>query len=225
MAHSASPAHLDTKGDYSVRDAKREIKQRLASRFGSFVSSREGARREQRFVTMEDAGAHFPFVKWCLHRLQPVPGGDGGGADGQDGHWHLPALFDPTAYGLSELQHDAGGSDPRAEQSAELRRLHVVVHPCCWSRLLRAAGHAYGRRRLLLPSFNLGQDGDTDHMRHSQRRPPELTTDELDGLTATLAREGRRRQALFASRLSVAVDDVPHCRWSLRDADALKGEP
>lgn len=212
-----SPAHLDTKGDYSVRDAKREIKQRLASRFAPFVSIREGARREQRFVTMEDSGAHFRFLKRCLHSLQPVPAEGGPG-----GHWHLPAGFDPTAYGLAELQHDGGEANSRAEQAAELRRLHAVVHPCCWARLLRAAGHAYSRRRLLLPSFNLGQDGDTHPMRHSNRQPPELTSDELDSLTWALAKEARRRSAVFASDLSVSFDGVPYCRWSLSETDTLK---
>jgi hypothetical protein len=212
-----SPAHLDTKGDYSVRDAKREMRQRLADRFGPFVSSREGARREQRLVTMADPGPHFGFVKRCLHRLQPVPDEDGGA-----GRWHLPSCFDPTAYGLTELQHDAGDSDPRAEQSAELRRLHAVVHPCCWARLLRAAGHAYGRRRLLLPSFNLSRDGDTRHMRHSNRHPPELTSDELDGLSRALSKEARRRSALSASDLSVAVDDVPCRLWSPGETDTLR---
>lgn len=212
-----SPAHLNTKGDYSVRDAKREIRQRLAGRFGEFVSTQEGPRKEQRFVTMPDAGAHFRFVKWCLHRLQPVPSDDG-----RAGHWHLPAAFDPMAYGLAELEHDEANGNPRAEQAAELRRMHVVVHPCCWARLLRASGHAYNRRRLLLPGFNLARDGNSDNMPPSDRHPPELTSDELDGLFRVLEKEARRRSALFSSDLTVAVDGIICCRWSLDATDRLK---
>jgi hypothetical protein len=206
-----SPAHLDTKGDYSVRDAKREIRQRLGRRFEGFLTNSEGARREQHFETMADAGPHFLFVKRCLHRLQPVEG-----AEEHWSRWHLPAHFDLMAYDLFELQYDESNADPRAEQAAELRRLHAVTHPCCWARLLRASCHNYSRRRVVLPEFKLNSFEATDHMPPSDRQnPPELTPAELKGLTEMLKGEARRRKGLFASQLSISVDGSPRGSWDI----------
>jgi hypothetical protein len=206
-----SPAHLDTKGDYSVRDAKREIRQRLGRRFEGFLTNCEGARREQLFVTMADPAPHFGFLKLCLHRLQPVEGGEEA-----SGRWHLPAHFDLTAYDLVELQYDGSNADPRAEQAAESRRLHAVTHPCCWARLLRASCLNYSRRRVVLPEFKMNSQGATDHMPPNDRQnPPELTAAETKGLAEMLKGEARRRRGLFASRLSVSVDGSTHCSWEI----------
>jgi hypothetical protein len=206
-----SPAHLDTKGDYSVRDAKREIRQRLGRRFEGFLTNYEGARREQLFVTMADPGEHFRFVKRCLHRLQPVEGDEE-----PAGRWHLPAHFDLTAYDLVELQHDGRGADPRAEQAAESRRLHAVTHPCCWARLLRASCHNYSRQRVVLPEFKMNSRRADDHMPPADRQnPPELTPAELKSLAGMLKSEARRRKGLFASRLSVSVDGAARCSWEV----------
>lgn len=206
-----SPAHLDTKGDYSVRDAKREIRQRLGRRFEGFLTNCEGARREQLFVTMSDPGPHFRFVKRCLHRLRPV-----GGEEEPAGGWHLPARFDPLAYDLAELQYDGGNADPRAEQAAESRRLHAVTHPCCWARLLRASCHHYSRQRLVLPEFKLHSRKSDDHMLPQDRQhPPELTPAEMKGLAETLKGEARRRKGLFAARLTVSVDGAARCSWEV----------
>lgn len=206
-----SPAHLDTKGDYSVRDAKREIRQRLGRRFEGFLTNSEGIRGEQHFVTMADAGSHFSFVKRSLHRLQTVE------EDGERwSRWHLPAHFDLMAYDLVELQYDERNADPRAEQAAELRRLHAVTHPCCWARLLRASCHNYSRRRVVLPEFNLNNYEAMDHMPPNDRQnPPELSTAEIKGLTDMLKGEARRRKGLFASQLSVSVDGSPRCSWDV----------
>ncbi|HWS90106.1 MAG TPA: hypothetical protein VN282_24265 [Pyrinomonadaceae bacterium] len=217
MLVQGSPAHLDTKGDYSVRDAKREIRQRLGRRFEDFLTSYEGARREQMFVTMGDPGPHFRFVKRCLHRLQPVEGDDG-----HSRRWHLPAHFDPRAYDLVELQYDEMSADPRAEQAAEARRLHAVTHPCCWARLLRASCHSYSRQRVVLPEFKLNRQGAADHMPPPDRHnPPELIPAEMKSLAEMLQGEARRRKGLFAPRLSVSVDGSTRCSWDIYRQSAL----
>jgi D-Tyr-tRNAtyr deacylase len=206
-----SPAHLETKGDYSVRDAKREMRRQLASRFGRLVTTCDGARKEQQFVAMNDAGKYFRLVKRCLHRLQPAQE-----ANEQAGDWHLPARFDPTAYDLAQLQYDEKNRDPLAEPSAELRRMHAVIHPCCWARLLRASRLNYSRRRIVLPEFMLKSDEKTGrrppYERHHQ---PELTAAELEGLTKMLRSESRRRKGLFASRLSLTVDGTERGSWTV----------
>jgi hypothetical protein len=213
-----STAHLDTKGDYSVRDAKRELRRRLAIRFGRFVTIYDGTRKEQRFVATSDAGAHFRLVKRCLHRLQPVQE-----IGERAACWHLPVRFDLAAYDLAELQYDERNEDPRVEQAAELRRLHVVTHPCCWARLLRASCFNYSRRRLVLPEFILPTDENRDlRPPDDRRRPPVLTLAEMEGLKTLLRSEARRRKGLFASRLSVSVDDVPRGSWSIDREGAMQ---
>jgi hypothetical protein len=206
----ASSAHLETKGDYSVRDAKRELRRRLASRFERFVAVCDGTRREQLFVTMADAGAHSWLVKRCLHRLQPVQE-VGDGAD----YWHLPSGFDPFAYDLAELQYDWRNGDPAAEPAAELRRMHVVTHPCCWSRLLRALRFNHSWRCLVLPEFILTSDDNPGRRPPDDRRTSALTPDELAGLVGMLRSEARRRKGLFASGLSLSIDGSPCGSWSV----------
>lgn len=213
-----SPAHLDTKGDYSVRDAKRELRRRLAERFGRFITIYDGTRKEQLFVRMSDAETHFRLVKLCLHRLRPVQE-----ADDPVGGWHLPARFDTTAYDLTELQYDESNRDPYAEHDAELRRMHVVTHPCCWARLIRALRFNYSRRRMVLPEFNLTSNENTGRRPpYDRRSPPELTPAELDGLTKMLRSEARRRKGLFGSLLSVTVDGTPCGSWSIDRDRAIK---
>ena len=211
-----SPAHLDTKGDYSVRDAKRELRRRLARRFGRFLTIYDGARGEQLFVRMNDAGNYFQLVKLCLHRLRPVQK-----ASDPAGDWHLPARFDVAAYDLAELQHDERNRDPSAEHAAELRRMHVVTHPCCWARLLRALRFNYSRWHMVLPEFNLTKNQNTDRRPpYDRRNPPELTPAELEGLTEMLRSEARRRKGLFSSQLSVTIDGMPRASWSI-DRDRI----
>lgn len=213
-----STVYLDTKGDYSVRDAKRELRRRLASRFGRFVTLYDGTRKEPRFVTTAVTGRHFRFVKRCLHRLQPVLE-----TNGRAGDWHLPARVDLMAYDLAELQYDEQDGDLRAEQAAELRRLHVVTHPCCWARLLRAAYFTYSRRRLVLPEFILTNDENTGPEPPDDRhRAQELTSAELEGLTEMLRVEARRRKRLFAGRLSVSVDGSRREPWDVGEDDEVK---
>jgi hypothetical protein len=213
-----STLYLDTKGDYSVRDAKRELRRRLASRFGRFVTLYDGARKEQRFVTTAVTGRHFRFVKRCLHCLQPAQE-----TNGRAGDWHLPAGVDLMAYDLAELQYDEQDGDQRAEQAAELRRLHVVTHPCCWARLLRAAYFTYSRRRLVLPEFILTNDEKAGPEPPDDRhRAQELTLAELGGLTRMLRAEARRRKRLFAARLSVSVDGARREPWDVRQDDEVK---
>ncbi|HEV7373945.1 MAG TPA: hypothetical protein VGN95_04460 [Pyrinomonadaceae bacterium] len=212
-----STAHLETKGDYSVRDAKREIRRHLANRFGRFVTIYDGARKEQRFVAMNDAGKYFRLVKRCLHRLQPVLE-----VSDPAGCWHLPARFDPAAYDLAELQYDEKNRNPLAEQAAELRRMHSVTHPCCWARLLRASRLNYSRRRIVLPEFILTSDENMGQKPPDDRhRPPELTASELEGLTKMLRSEARRRKAFYASRLSVTVDGSPCASWAVERDDLV----
>lgn len=212
-----SAAHLETKGDYSVRDAKRDLRRQLASRFKRHVTTYEGARKEQQFVAMNDAGKHFRLVKRCLHRLQPAQEVN----DPASG-WHLPARFDPTAYDLAELQYDEENKDPSGEQAAELRRVHAVTHPCCFARLLRSSLLNYSRQHMVLPEFilksdeNMGQGPPDEN--HS---PPELTESELEGLTKMLRSEARRRKGLFASRLSVTVDGSSCGSWAVDRDDLL----
>ncbi|HEX8174222.1 MAG TPA: hypothetical protein VF543_03775 [Pyrinomonadaceae bacterium] len=213
-----SPAHLETKGDYSVRDAKREIRRQLAGRFERLLTTCDGARREQQFVAMNDAGKHFRLVKRCLHRLQPVQ--ETGDASG---FWHLPAGVDLSAYSLAELQYDETNRDAAAEQAAELRRMHTVTHPCCWSRLLRASHLTYSRRRMVLPEFTLKSDEKTGRRPPDERHStPTLTAAELEGLTKMLKSEARRRKGLFASRLSVKVDGSQRGSWAVDRDDLLR---
>lgn len=213
-----STVHLDTKGDYSVRDAKREIRRRLAGRFGRFVTTYDGARKEQKFVPMADAGAHFRLVKRCLHRLQPLQE-----VSSRGGCWHLPARFEPAACDVAELQYDEGNADPSVEQSAELRRVHVVTHPCCWARLLRASRFNYSRRHIVLPEFTMMSDENLGRRPPDGRlHPPELNPSELEGLARMLRSEARRRKGIFASQLFVTVDGEPRDSWSVGQEGEVK---
>jgi hypothetical protein len=213
-----SPAHLETKGDYSVRDAKRELRRGLGERFGRFLTAYDGARGEQLFVRMSDAASHFRFVKRCLHCLGPVRE-----PDEPEGGWHLPAGFDAFAYDLAELQYDERNRDASAEQAAELRRLHVVTHPCCWARLLRALRFNYSRHRMVLPEFNLMSDDKRGgRSRDDRRHVPQLSPAELDALAKMLKGEARRRKGLFASKLSVTVDGAARAAWGIGQDSVLR---
>lgn len=206
-----SPKHLETKGDYSVRDAKRDIRRRLGERFAEFLTVYDGPRGEKCFVSMNDSSDYFGLTKRALHRLKPLVY-----AEGRLEGCPLPVEFAPVDYDIDALQSPHEPANVDEERLVELRRMHVVTHTCCFARLVRALGFCYTRRQLALPSFNLGRNGTESTMpRNDRNTAPELTSIELSAIVKTLEKQAVRRRKLSPSHLLVKVDGACRQDWDL----------
>ncbi|MEW6733792.1 MAG: hypothetical protein AB1489_20860 [Acidobacteriota bacterium] len=209
---------LDTKSDYSVRDAKRKIKEKLEKRFKQYITSDIGKRGEKYFESMEQTSDHFGLVKKCLHKLKPIVY-----LDGKPDDWCLPARFNPIDYNIETLNSDIDDIISSEENFIEIRRLHVAIHPCCFARLVRAFNHSYSRQHLKLPSFKIGTKNMTKIGPDIDRNdPPMLTPTDKELILSEFERESLRRRRAFTVKLLVLVDSREIDVWDLSEKRLLE---
>ena len=112
----------------------------LKERFGPLVRTQTSNRREERLQACGNSEKYLSLVKECLLRFTP---------------WFtecvLPAEFDPTKDILSSLLFKGG--DPDDEHSVEINRMHTLLHPDCYRRLVLALGFDSPDQRLEVPYF------------------------------------------------------------------------
>jgi hypothetical protein len=122
--------------DYYYRSRKKSLMREIKDRFGDLVKAQRGFRREKRFQPQEDSQRFANLVKECLQRFAP---------------WEsacvLPAELDPHRNVISQLLFEGG--DPDQEHHIELNRIHTLIHPDCFARLVAALGLESPERRLI----------------------------------------------------------------------------
>src|SRR5215211_7609102 len=95
---------------------------------------------EERFQTQEDSARYFGMVKECLYRFTPW-----------ESFCVLPADLDPTKNIVSPLLFR--GEDPDEEHQIDLNRIHTLLHPDCFERLVMTLGLDSPAERLEVPYF------------------------------------------------------------------------
>src|SRR5215469_12542295 len=128
------------KDDHYYRSRKRRLIQELSERFGSLITLARSKSGEERFESLDHTGGRFLLVSGCLDQFTP---------------WNtacpLPDRPDLQANEIASLKFDGG--DPDQEHPVEIRRMHSVIHPGCFSRLVAALGFDHGERKLTVPRF------------------------------------------------------------------------
>ncbi len=172
----------------------------LKERFGKLLKTYKSNRREERFQAQTNSEQYAGLVKECLLRFTP---------------WFtacvLPAGADPAKNILAPLLFKGG--DPDEEHAIELNRMHTLLHPACYARLVLALGFDRPDRRLEVPHFfTSGGDEDAPDDRFD---PPPLNKQELNAIKDSLDSKVTRRRGEAGNSLRVYVDGVESARLEL----------
>lgn len=155
--------------DSYYRRGKAQLLQELLARFGVLLAVQRGARGEERFQTLPDGHCYADLTLACLCRFTP---------------WEtpcsVPAAFDPHKDELPLLRFR--GRDPDGEHEVEVRRMHAVLHPDCFTRLLTALGLAAPAERLELPQFQLTNGPPPADPPGGPRAPAHLSEEAMQNL-------------------------------------------
>ncbi|MET0648271.1 MAG: hypothetical protein ABW208_16785 [Pyrinomonadaceae bacterium] len=181
------------KDDYYYRSRKGVLMQEMKQRFGELLGVCRRRRGEERFETQQCSSEHGSLVRECLHLFTP---------------WNtrcpVPAAFDPLKTVIAH-RTDEGRAD---ESQAEVGRIHSVLHPDCFGRLVAGLGHDPPGQRLEVPRFFYQQADDPPPP--SQRSSPNmnLNDEELVEIHNALAEQAGRRQTSPAALMRIVVDGV-----------------
>ncbi len=199
------------KDDYYFRKVKRQLMQELADRFGDLVKIVRVQRGEERFHSQEGSGRWVGLVRECLNHFTP---------------WNSACVF-PLGSDVNKVDIPAltfAGGDPDREHPVEINRIHSVVHPDCFSRLIAGLKFDCPEKRLEIPQFFLSNDADEGGHGGERRRPPNLPDEEIAAIQNVLADQAARRRTAVPGLLSIVVDGTERARLDLYKANRARFE-
>jgi hypothetical protein len=193
--------------DYYYRSRKMHLLKELKDRFRNSLKTYRGFRGEERFQPQEDSAIYLSLVKECLSRFTP---------------WEsvcvLPPDVDPTKNIVTSLLFN--GKDPDEEHEIELNRLHTLLHPDCFERLVLALGLDPPAQRLELPYFFISSNapGATD----DRFKPQALSRGELDAIRRYLEKNSTYRKDASKQLLSVLVDGDEYSCFAIDQTSSVQ---
>ena len=186
------------KDDSYYRSCKGRLMNELRERFGDLLRIVRGQRGEERLHTRDDPDRYIRLVKKCLLLFTP---------------WKtrcvLPETFNPMEETIPHFTFE--GDDPDKEHPIELNRIHSLLHPDCYSRLIGALGFDPPEKRLALPHFSLSRE---DHQlpRRDRYHPPQLAEEEVAAVQNELNERAARRKVTSGRLLLIVVDGIERAR-------------
>jgi hypothetical protein len=145
-------------------------------------------------------------VKECLRLFTPW-----------DTQCPVPPDFDPFKTVIARLTSKSGDDENRIE----VNRMHAVLHPDCFVKLVAAFGYSPPEERMELPRFFLNQ---TDNQSPPRQRsaPTDLSAEELAEINNMLAEQaGRRRRSPPSAVVRIMVDGVERGRLNPAEQSSL----
>jgi hypothetical protein len=101
------------------------------------------------------------------------------------------------------------GPDPDEEHQIEVARMHAVIHPDCYERLVAGAGLESPTQRLEIPKFfHISDRGPEDGPPGAREEAVDPTEDEIARMWEEFDDQSARRKRPPTSRLRVLVDGV-----------------
>jgi hypothetical protein len=188
------------KDDYYYRSRKGVLMQELKGRFGDLVRVVRGPHGEERFQADDDSGRFADLVRDSLSFFTP---------------WYTPCLvpagINPITDGIPRFSYKGS----QKEDEVEVDRLHAVIHPDCFKRLVEDLGFNAPLQRLEIPRFFLKRTmNDKEGPGGGDRRhATPLTAEELSSIKGELDDNASRRRATPAgSLLRIVVDGRERAR-------------
>lgn len=180
--------------DY-VRSRKNLLLREVVQRFGGALRVRSGSHGEKGIEPLEDSRKLTELAQSALLMFTPW------GTD-----CVVPSELDPIRQPIPELAF--AGSDPDDEHPIEIDRIHALIHPECFARLVRALGYEDFSKRLALPRFHMKLDsadpGDSDG--HRERALPYPSTGERQRAREELRRRHDRRRRYCPGALTLWIN-------------------
>lgn len=178
--------------DYYYRSRKGVLMKELKNRFGEKLEIAQVNRGEQRFQSAGFSELEAKLVKKCLKSFTP---------------WNtacdLPEKFNPQFETIKSLAFDGNNADD--EHQVELNRMHVLLNPETFQKVVNALSFPLPEEKLEIPKFNMKKKSD-DSQNNDWKNPPSLKEDELKAMSARLDQEAARRKAASCGYFRVLVD-------------------
>jgi hypothetical protein len=191
--------------DSYYRRRKAQLMRELQERFGVLLTVQRGARGEERFQAMLEAGGYLAWVRECLGEFTPW-----------ETHCNLPDTFDPRTDELPSLRFR--GDDPDGEHEVEIRRLHTLLHPDCFELLLAALRLDAPAKRLEVPEFKSRDSQPPGPPSSGQHRAAQLNEEDMQSLKESIIQERERRRRFSPAWLRIVVDRVERARWPIEQS-------
>src|SRR5689334_12131059 len=194
------------KDDYYYRSRKAVLMHEMSQRFGQLIRACRQLRGEERFETQPGSGELRSLMRECLRVFTPW-----------DTQCHVPRDFDPLKSVIGSL----ASRNSADENEVEVNRIHAVLHPDCFERLVAAFEYGPPEERMELPRF-FSDETDDDSPPRQRRAPAELSAEELAEISNMLDEQaGRRRRSSPTAVLRILVDGVERGRLNPAEQSSI----
>ncbi len=193
--------------DYYYRSRKKHLLTELRERFGNALQSARGFRGEERFQLQKDSEQYLELVRDCLIRFTPW-----------DSSCVLPLDVDPSKTTIDGLLFK--GKNPDEEHEIEMNRIHTLLHPACFERLVTTLGFDAPAQRLELPYFFIsgGAGGSMD----DRLKPEQLSDGELQAIGRYLDKNAAHRRNAAKKLLSIVVDGCEQTLFEVKQTHGVQ---
>ncbi len=193
------------KDDYYYRSRKAVLMHEMYQRFGQLIRACRQRRGEERFETQQGSNEQRSLVGECLRLFTPW-----------DTRCPVPSDFDPFKSVIASLTSNSSAD----ENKIEVNRIHAILHPDCFARLVAAFGYGAPGERMELPRFF--SDTNDQSPPQQRRAPAELSAEEVDEINQMLAEQsGRRRRSSSTGVIRIIVDGVERGRLNPAEESSI----
>jgi len=184
------------KDDYYYRSRKAVLMQEMYQRFGELIRASRQRRGEERFETQEGSSELRSLVRECLRLFTPW-----------DTNCPVPRDFDPLSSVIAALT----STNSAEENEVEVSRIHAILHPDCFEKLVAAFGYRSPEERIEVPRF-FSEDTNGQSPPRQRSAPDELNAEELAEINHLLDEQAGRRRRSPTAVIRVMVDGVERAR-------------
>ena len=194
------------KDDYYYRSRKAVLMHEMYERFGHLIRACRQRRGEERFETQPGSSDMRSLLRECLRLFTPW-----------DTQCPVPRDFDPLKSVIAALASKSSAD----ENKIEVNRIHAVLHPDCFERLVSAFGYSPPEERMELPRFFLDQSDEQSPPRQ-RSAPADLSAEELAEINHMLDEQaGRRRGSSPNAVIRIMVDGVERGRLNPAEQSSI----
>jgi hypothetical protein len=194
------------KDDYYYRSRKAVLMQELSKRFGQLIRACRRQRGEERFETQQGSSEQRSLMRECLRLFTPW-----------DTQCPVPRDFDPFNSVIASLTSN-GSAD---ENRLDVNRIHAILHPDCFTRLVAAFGYDPPEERMELPRFFFEQEDDQSPPRQ-RSAPSDLSSEEVAEINDMLAEQSRRRRRSSSTGvIRIMVDGIERGRLNPAERSSI----
>jgi hypothetical protein len=194
------------KDDYYYRSRKAVLMHEMYQRFDQLIRVCRQRRGEERFETQQGTSELRSLVRECLRLFTPW-----------DTQCQVPRDFDPLKSIIASLTSNSSAD----ENEVEVNRIHAILHPDCFERLVSAFGYSPPEERMELPRFFSSETNDQSPP-GQRSAPAELSAEELAEISHMLDEQaGRRRRSSPTGVVRIMVDGIERGRLNPAEQSSI----